>query len=169
MTTHWYVLQSHPNKEDLLWKQVRAQGMEAFYPFYTVNPVNPRSRKIRPYFPGYIFIKANLSALGFSVFQWMPYTLGLVFLGGEPASVSEEFISLLRHHLEKMNLQELNRYIGFRPGDPVTIRTGPFAYYSGLFDCQIPGTERVRILLKMLSDRIIPVEMSMSLIEKQIA
>ena len=38
--------------------------------------------------------------------------------------------------------------------------------YQALYDARLPGTERVRVLLKMLNDRYVPLEMSMELIEK---
>ena len=67
MTTHWYALRSKPCKEDILWRQVGLRGFECFYPRLRVKPVNPRSRKIRPYFPGYMFVRADLSEAGNSV------------------------------------------------------------------------------------------------------
>ena len=38
--------------------------------------------------------------------------------------------------------------------------------YQALYDARLPGTERVRVLLKMLNDRYVPLEVSMELIEK---
>jgi transcriptional antiterminator RfaH len=38
-----------------------------------VRPVNPRARKTRPYFPGYLFVQADLAAVGLVEFRWMPH------------------------------------------------------------------------------------------------
>ena len=86
MAANWYALRSKPRKEEVVWKQVRTQGFEAYFPRLRVNPVNPRSRKLRPYFPGYLFVYADLEEVGVSVFQWMPHSIGLVCFGGEPAA-----------------------------------------------------------------------------------
>jgi len=54
----------------------------------------------------------------------------------------------------------------FQHGDRVIVREGAFEGYQALFDARLPGTERVRVLLKMLNDRYVPLEVSMELIEK---
>ena len=76
MPAYWYAINSHPHKEDALYRQVQSQGIEAFYPCVRVNPVNPRSKKIRPYFPGYLFVHVDLEATGDSLFQWLPHARG---------------------------------------------------------------------------------------------
>ena len=92
MPYHWYALRSKSRKEDAVWRQLQSQGYEVFYPNLRVHPVNPRSRKIVPYFPGYLFVEADLEQSGISVFQWMPHTVGLVSFGGEASIVPENLI-----------------------------------------------------------------------------
>ena len=55
MTAQWYALQSKPMKESLLYEQLKLRAIECYYPFIRVQPVNPRARKVRAYFPGYVF------------------------------------------------------------------------------------------------------------------
>ena len=38
--------------------------------------------------------------------------------------------------------------------------------YRAIFDTRIRGTERVRVLLEMLSDRFVPMELDVGLLEK---
>ena len=59
-------MRSKPNKEMPLWHEIRARGVECFYPYLRVEPVNPRCRTIQPYFPGYLFVHADLEQIGFS-------------------------------------------------------------------------------------------------------
>ena len=54
-TNQWYAMQTKVHKEALVCQQLEQRGIEIFYPKLRVKPVNPRSRKERPYFPGYIF------------------------------------------------------------------------------------------------------------------
>lgn len=131
-----------------------------------VRPVNPRARKVAPYFPGYLFVKADLEAVGLSMFKYMPYAIGLVSFGGEPASVSDGLIQALRRRVDEIADAGGDVFYGLNQGDQVDIKEGPFAGYQALFDARIAGTERVSVLLQMLSDRYVPVEMQVSLIEK---
>ncbi len=159
MPVNWYALNSHPNKEEALYRQVQMQGIEAFYPCVRVNPVNPRSRKIRPYFPGYLFVHVDLVEAGLSVFQWMPHARGLVSFGGEPAQVPDALVHAIRKRVSEIAAAGGELFDGLKSGDAVIIQNGPFAGYEAIFDLRLPGSERVRVLIKMLSDRNLPVEL----------
>jgi len=167
MSVNWYALNSHPHKEDALYKQVQMQGIEAFYPCVRVSPVNPRSRKIRPYFPGYLFVHVDLEATGLSVFQWMPYARGLISFGGEPALVPDALVHAIRKRVSEIAQAGGELFDGLKSGDDVVIHDGPFAGYEAIFDLRLPGTERVRVLLKMLNDRILPVELRAGQVSKK--
>ena len=153
MAALWYALRSKPRKEDAVWRQLQTGGIETFYPRLSVNPVNPRSRKVRPYFPGYMFIHTDLDALGLSRFQWMPHSIGLVTFGGEPAHVPENLIHAIRRKVEEIAAAGGEVFEGLKPGDTVRIQSGPFAGYEAIFDARLPGTERVRVLLEFLNNR----------------
>lgn len=166
MTSHWYALRSKPHKEGIVWQQVQARGFEIFYPRLRVRPVNPRARKIKPYFPGYMFVQADLDVVGLSTFQYMPYTMGLVCFGGEPAHVPEAAIHAIKRRVGEIAEAGGELFDGLKHGDPVWIHDGPFTGYAALFDARLRGRERVRVLLKMLSDRYMPLEINVALIEK---
>jgi transcription antitermination factor NusG len=168
MAEHWYALRSKPRKEDVVWKQVSELGYEVFYPRMRVNPVNPRSKKVRPYFPGYMFVKLDLEAAGLTAFQWMPHTTGLVAFGGEPAYVPENLIHAIRERVEEIAAAGGVVFDGLEQGDDVVIEYGPFEGYEAIFDQRLPGTERVRVLLQLLSNRRqLPVEIDASKIRKK--
>jgi len=78
MSLQWYVIRSKPRKEDVVWRQLQAHGFENYYPRIKTHPVNPRARKVKPYFPGYLFVHVDMTELGISTFKWMPHTLGFV-------------------------------------------------------------------------------------------
>ncbi len=159
MTIQWYALKSHPHKEELLFHQVGARGFEIYYPRIRVQPVNPRSRKIRPYFPGYMFVRVDLDVVGISIFQWMPYASGLVSFGGEPAVVPDALVTALEQKITSINAAGGELFSALKPGTPVQIQGGPFEGYEAIFDTLLPGTERVRVLLKMLNSQSIKVEL----------
>jgi transcriptional antiterminator RfaH len=166
MTDQWYALRSKPRKEDTVWRQLLSKEFEVFYPRVRVNPVNPRAKKFKPYFPGYMFVKVNLEDVGLSTFQWMPHTLGLVNFGGEPAYVPESLIAAIRKRVEEINRAGGELFDKLKPGERVVIQHGPFEGYEAIFDARLPGTERVRVLLRFLSERRVPVELDSSQIKR---
>jgi transcription antitermination factor NusG len=167
MPNFWYAIHSHPNKEELLWQQILTRGFETFYPRIRVHPVNPRARKIKAYFPGYLFIRTDLTATGLSVFQWMPFATGLVSFGGEPSVVPDSLIVTIRDRIGEIAEAGGMLFDGLKPGDPVYIHSGPFAGYEAIFDLRVQGSERVRVLLKMLNERKVAIELDAGQIEKK--
>ena len=112
MAEHWYALRSKPRKEEVVWRQVRTQGYEIFYPRLKVNPVNPRARKLRPYFPGYMFVSVDLGEAGLSTFQWMPHAMGIVCFGEEPAIVPEHLIHAIRKRVDEIAAAGIMNFFG---------------------------------------------------------
>lgn len=167
MASHWYALRSKQRKEEAVYQQARELGLEAYYPCLRVNPVNPRACKIRPYFPGYLFVKADLDEVGQSTLNFIPYSHGLVSFGGEPAIVPENLIHAIRHRLAEIAKAGGENLDGIQHGDEVEINYGPFEGYQAIFDVRISGSERVRVLLRLLDARQVPVEMSAGSITKK--
>jgi transcriptional antiterminator RfaH len=164
-TVPWYALRSKSREEDALWFHARQQGFNVFYPRLRVKPVNPRSRRVLPYFPGYMFVQADLATVGSATFRWMPHSLGLVTFGDEPASVPDALISAIQKRAEAASQAEESFLQSLRRGDRVWIKDGPLAGYWAIFNTRLPGKDRVRVLLEMLNDRRMPVELSATLLE----
>jgi transcription antitermination factor NusG len=159
MADSWYVIRSKPNKEEFLAGQLSAYGIKVFYPRIRVKTVNPRARKLKAYFPSYLFVYVDLDTISVSTLHWMPGAVNLVSFDGLPASVPESLINAVEHQVENINTSQKNMLLGLKPGDIVTIHDGPFAGYEAIFDGQISGRERVRVLLSFLQKRQIPVEL----------
>lgn len=159
MAAAWYVVRSKSNKEDFLAKQLVSYGIKTFYPSLRVKPVNPRARKVKAFFPGYLFVYVDLEKISVSTLHWMPGAVNLVSFDGRPASVPDILISAIERQLEEINTSSQNHLLGLKPGDPVKIQDGPFAGYEAIFDGQISGRERVRVLLTYLQNRQVPVEL----------
>jgi transcriptional antiterminator RfaH len=159
MGLQWYVLRSKPNKELALWRELSARGWECFYPQLRVQPVNPRSRKIRAYFPGYLFLQIDIEQVGISAVQWVPFSSGFVSFDGGPAMVPDSLVQAIRRHVEEINAAGGEQFVDLKQGETVTIQGGPFDGYEAIFDTRVAGTERVRVLLKLLRVRQIKVEL----------
>ena len=155
----WYVLQSKPQKEKMLYEQLCLREIEAFYPSIRVKPVNPRSRKYISYFPGYLFIRVDLEHISLSSLQWVPGAIGLVNFDGEPASIAEPILQAIRLKIENNIADEFYFSKGLKQGDPVAISDGPFAGYKAIFDTRLSGSQRVQVLLEVLRDQQLRVEL----------
>jgi len=166
MNFQWYVLRSKPNKELTLWRELTARGFECFYPQLRVRPVNPRSRKIRSYFPGYLFLCTDIEQVGTSAFQWMPFSSGFVSFDGAPAMVPDNLIQAVRRHVDEINAAGGEQMVGLKRGDAVVIQGGPFDGYEAIFDARLAGTERVRVLLRLLRVRQMNVELPAAQIQR---
>lgn len=167
MPVNWYVLHSKPNKEELLWEQLVIRKVEAFFPRIRVQPVNPRARKVKAYFPGYVFVHVDLEQVGFSALHWAPGATGLVTFDSQPSIVPEALIHAVRKKVDSINLAGGELFHELKHGDLVEIQTGPFAGYEAIFDVRLPGTERVRVLLKLLQGRAAKLEVPAGVLEKK--
>jgi transcription antitermination factor NusG len=166
ISMHWYALRSKPNKEEALWRQIGG-GHEVFYPYIRVQPVNPRARKMKPYFPGYLFGRLHHSVVGPTIFSWVPFVQGLVSFGGEPAEVAGVLMAALKARVDEINLAGGDGYYtrgmhagGFKPGVRIVINGGPFAAYQAIFAAHLAGADRVRVLLELLRARPMKLELS---------
>jgi transcription elongation factor/antiterminator RfaH len=159
MASYWYVLHSKPHKEVLLAEQLELRRFEIFSPRIRVQVVNPRSRHVRPYFPGYIFVRTDLEEMGLSTLQYIPGSSGLIAFGGQPAFVPDALINAIRQRVQDINSAGGELLEALRSGEKVLVHTGPFAGYEGIFDARLPGTERVRVLLRLLKNRQMPIEL----------
>jgi len=167
LINQWYVIQNKYRKENSLFYLLREKGFDVFYPRLSVDPVNPRSQKEKPYFPGYMFVRTDLSAAQLTTFQRMPYAIGLVNFGGVPATVPDHVIDTIRKNVEDF---EMDTHSGqkFSPGESVKVLKGPFSGYEGIFDKSLAGETRVQILLDLLNNKKIMLELASTDIEKSI-
>ena len=167
MAVHWYVLRSKPCKEDFLYGQLHTREIEVYYPAVRVQPVNPRARKYKPYFPGYLFIHVDLEQENLSALRWMPGAIGLVSFANEPALVPDELVNTIRKKVSAINAAGGEKLAGLVSGDEVIIQEGPFDGYTALFGLSLPGNERVQVLLKLLEDQNVRLELPVGQVKKR--
>ena len=103
MTQRWYVVRTKPRKEDFLADQMLIRRIEIFNPRIRVQTVNPRARKVKPYFPGYLFVHVDLKQTGISSMQFIPGAGGLVAFGGEAADVPDGLVHAIQQRVDEIN------------------------------------------------------------------
>jgi transcription antitermination factor NusG len=164
--SNWYVLRVKPHKERSVYRLLKTREVEVFFPSVKVNPVNPRAARERAYFPGYMFVFANLEEVGLNAFSWLPGVHGLVRFGDQPAIVPENLVHEIRRRLAEIKKAGGLSLDGLAKGDKVRIVGGPFAGYEAIFDLRLPGQERVQVLLAFLSRYPQPIKLHPAHIEK---
>ena len=162
----WYVIHTKPKKENHVSAYLESQGLEVFYPSIKVKPVNPRSSKIRPYFPGYTFVHADLEEIGIASLKWIPHAIGLVQFDGDASPIPDHVIYELKKRIEEIRDAGDLRLDILKRGDPVTIMDGPLAGYEAIFDMRLSGSERAQVLLEMLG-RLVKAQVDAGAIEKK--
>jgi transcriptional antiterminator RfaH len=162
----WYVIHTKPHKEASVHSYLESQDLETFFPHIEVIPTNPRSSTIRPYFPGYLFMRADLETTGMGLFRWMPGAVGLVEFGGQPARVPDAVINQLKTQLRNIQIGENEKQDALKPGDRVRVTSGPLEGFEGIFDSRLSGRQRVSLLLDMVG-RLVKVEINADAIESR--
>jgi transcription antitermination factor NusG len=161
----WYALHTKPRKETAVYHLLKSREFTVFYPTVQVAPVNPRAARVRPYFPGYLFVHTDLQVIGRNALEWLPGSHGLVAFGGEPAVVPPHLVETIKAEAAGWHerQQEKNR---FHPGQKVRVVHGPLAGYEGVFDVELSGRQRVQLLLTYLHNQPKLVQMDRSDIVK---
>jgi len=150
-TSGWLALRVKRHSERKVIEQLKSGGVGHYCPFMEVKPVNPRSNKWKPYFPGYMFVQASPVSESILFLERLPGTIGLVKFGGEPAVTPDAVIQNLRQRISDIEAAGGIEMYGFQKGDHVVITAGPFEGYEAIFDERIEGDERVQVLLSFLS------------------
>jgi len=161
---HWYALYTKPNAEYQVASVLDSRGIEVFLP--TVKSFRPRRGHLdEPFFPSYLFIRVNLTEVGFPLIQWTPGLRWIVTFGGKPVAVPDEAIEFIRAQLDELDGQGGLPNHGFKPGDRVRIVSGPLRGLHAIFEGPKGPAERVRILVNFLG-RLNRTEIPVSDLEK---
>lgn len=142
----WYLLKTKPCQEDRAKYFISLMGIKVLLPLYTSNS------KPRPLFPGYMFATFSLD-----LFSKVNNAFGMrkiVRFGGEPATVPATIVEELYDKMDSAGCVELLPQFSaerFKSGDLVAVCRGPFRGWYGVFDHEITGKDRVKILLDTLN------------------
>jgi transcriptional antiterminator RfaH len=151
----WYVLRTKPRQEKRAQENLKAWQLETLLPVFPDQRRHPRPGDdgLRVLFPSYIFCRFPAF-----LFDKVKFTYGISYIvgfGGTPAVVDQAIIDQLieRMHPDGTVVEAPESPSGFEIGDKVLIQEGPFANFVGVFERDLPGSERVRILLNTVAMR----------------
>ncbi|MBE7529462.1 MAG: hypothetical protein HS099_06995 [Ardenticatenaceae bacterium] len=146
----WYAAHTKPNCERQVAALMQQQGFDTFLPHLSV-PDSKNRLSWKPFFPTYLFVKADFDEVGASDLRWTPGLKYLVAFGDQlPVPVPDVTIEYLRHGLSTMESVGGWEATTFAPGQRVRITQGPLRNMSALFERTLTPHGRVHILLTYL-------------------
>ena len=129
----WHVLRGKLNKKNLLYRRLFSQQIKFYFPALRVKAVNPRSQKIKPYFPNHLFVHVDKEFVRLSALSWIPGAIGLVKFGRELAEISTHLLTAIQQRIEKINTADRAFIDNLRPGNKILVEEGPFAGNEVIF------------------------------------
>lgn len=155
----WYALRAAAKREHIAATVLsREAEVEAFCPRIRFTKKTRRGpvRFVEALFPGYLFVRADLSTHYRRLLASNGIT-GIVTYGSTVPQVPASFIDDLRERLPGDVHEAVEPAI--REGQVVTILDGPFANWDAVVAGLVPARERVALLLDFLG-RTIRIELS---------
>jgi len=147
MMKRWYVVATKPRNEDRAAMNLLNGGIEVLAPRLRLRKFKDGkfAEVIEPMFPGYIFVRFH----PVDEFRMVKYARGvktIVHFGGKIVPLQDDMIELIRTRLENgvasIQKQKIDK------GEKILIKDGPFKGFSGIFESELDGKERVAILLE---------------------
>ena len=149
----WFVVQTLARRENLASFQLEAQGFRIYSPSFrkTVRHARKLRETIAPLFPGYIFVVLDTQRDRWGSINGTFGVARLLSAQRRPIPVPTGIVELL---LAKGDDAGLVRFdAGLKPGQSVSILTGPFAESLGVLE-RLDGKGRVRVLLTILGGSV---------------
>jgi transcriptional antiterminator RfaH len=148
MNVNWYLIHAKAKQERIAEINLQRLGVETFCPLIKQSKGNRRKNESEgkePLFPGYLFVRVDMST-EFRKVTYSQGVIGVVKFGSAPALVGDEII----HTLMARNDNGLVVLLpsSLRSGQSVTIAKGPFRGFDAIFEEELNGMQRVALLLK---------------------
>ncbi len=145
---NWYAIYTKPKSEDMVAMLLRGAEIETLNPCIRTRRYCRKRYQdiIEPLFPCYIFARLEPTLHG----HMITYTRGVRYIVGKehPFLVPDEIITSIQNGMEDGIIRPPAEQ--FEKGEKIVINDGPFRDFSGVFERDLPGRDRVIILLNAL-------------------
>jgi transcriptional antiterminator RfaH len=157
----WYVVYANAHQEGVVELHLRRKGFDVFYPKLALPSYAVAPRRPVPLFPRYLFARIELASQWHTV-SWIPGVNRLLGAAGVPTPVDSDVVTFLQRHASPDGCVRARSDL--QPGHEVQITGGPFAGLMAIIENPPDGHGRVRVLLRLLNRRPVPVRMSTRLL-----
>ena len=146
----WYLIHSKARQEVVAELNLRQLGIHTFCPrVKTAQLPHNKAQSEEILFPGYLFIKADMT----NAYRKVTYAHGVlrvVKFGSEPAVVDDEIIDSIQKRVHK-GLVVRPVQSSLKMGQIVRINKGPFYGFEAVFEGDLNGAQRVALLMKTVA------------------
>ena len=153
----WYVVYANPHQESVVELHLRRKGFDVFYPKLALPSYAAATRRPVPLFPRYLFARIELET-GWQAVAWTPGVKRLLATGGAPTPVDSDIVTFLQRNASTDGCVQARSDL--QRGQEVQITNGPFAGLMAIIENPPDGQGRVRVLMRLLNRRPVPVQMS---------
>ena len=145
----WYAVHCQHSKE---WQAAAALktllDLQVYLP-HVQQRVRGKSQAT-PFFPGYLFVRADFQIVAPSKLNALPGVIRLLVIDDQPRSITPAVIEHIR-----LRVSDINAHGGlvthhFHPGDTVRLKAGPFRGLEAAFLGPMKPSERARVLVDFL-------------------
>lgn len=150
----WYVVNTKPNHERQVEKNLRRIGLECFLPLLQEEKTIRRQTKtvISPLFPGYVFVRVNIV----EHYRTVVYARGvrkIVEFDSTPVEVDTAIIDAIKLRVMDRESGSLRISKEIGSGEVVRIKSGLLAGLDAVFVQEMSGHQRAMVLLSTLTLR----------------
>jgi len=150
--SRWYAVQCQPHRERTAAAHLANQEFPVFLPLR--EKTRRHARKLEtvrvPFFPGYLFVKLDLSRDRWRSVNGTLGVVRLVMQGQRPLAAPPGIIEALKENCDEAGI--LLWAADLTPGQAVRVLTGPFADLIGELE-RMTDTGRLRVLLDIMGGR----------------
>lgn len=172
---NWYIVHCYSGFEarakESLEENIRQHKMEDKFekiliPAETVVEMKKGEKRSRSkkFFPGYIFVKMQLTDESWHVVKNTNRVTGFVGDAMNPPTVPEEEVLKITKQIKEGTLKP-KLHIEFEKGESVRVKEGPFANFTGTVDEVSPEKGRIKVLVSIFG-RSTPIDLEFSQVEK---
>jgi len=162
MKPQWYLVYTNPRQELLVNRQLEDRELETFLPLLQFNRGYGRGVRVQAFFPQYLFVRLDLSAIQASGLQSLMGVRAIVHFDSQAVIVPNAVIQMLRARLDPFQHKVLHKGDWlYQPGQELLIIDGPFHGLEAVFQKSLKGSDRVQVLLSILGTTV-PTELSVT-------
>ncbi len=146
----WYIVFTKPRKEELVSFYLQREKIPVFFP--KIKEKTQRGRRVitvlNPLFPGYLFVRAELTTEIYNKIQWTRGVRRILGDGDGPTPIDNEVIEFLLEQTSKEGV--IRPLVQFKEGDRMRIKYGPFRDLIGIIKDPIPKDGRIKVLMDII-------------------
>ncbi len=145
----WYLVHVRPRKEQQV-AQLLNERLDVGVYLPLVRQHHHGKVQASPFFPCYLFVRADLQRTALSAINATPGVVKLVSCADVPIRLTDDLVGELRYRVDELNERGGVANHRLIPGVAIRLRSGPLRGMEGAFVGPTSPSLRVRVLLEFM-------------------